>query len=276
MRIQPQSILPCLISGFVVLAVSSGSLAAQETTEGTESQTTEQDHKQAADAEPSQPVQMVRFMLNQKQVVGQLVDEKEGAITVRAPGRGTITYEKSRIDELKRFTIGRAAYFEKLGDYFAGQVWDFQNDEQDFARAQKYYLQGMTQAPEGGLKERLKRKYQGVEKQRREWQEEALRREELRHAEEKTQKAELEKELAQKKLNELEGALSAVERLQSGYRGLRKKLAHIEDKINAVEGFAGKNRRLIHRLRDTQEWLEEEIDDLEDDLHDHHDHRYRH
>jgi hypothetical protein len=222
---------------------------------------------------PAEKVRMVEFRMKQRRVVGRLIDEKEGSLKVRIPGSGTITFEKGSARDLKRYRVSRTLYHEKLGDYYLDQTWDFETDEKEFANAIKAYLQAIAGAAEGEQKERLRNKYKGAAEQRRAWQEESMRREKLKKAQAQAEAARLQEKLARKKLGEFESLARTVKKLRSETRALSKKFSGVGTKLGklqrhgaALEELVKRNRRSLHRLHEDVEWLEDEVDDLEDHI----------
>lgn len=234
--------------------------------------------KEGEETAAAETVRMVEFRMKERRVVGRLVDEKEDSVKVRIPGSGTITFEKGSVRGLKRYTVSRTLYHEKLGDYYLDQTWDFETDEKEFANAIKAYLQAIAGAPEGEQKQRLRSKYKGAAEQRRAWQEESMRREKLKKTQAQAEAARLQKQLARKKLDEFQKLARTVKKLRSDTTALSKKVSGVGTDLGklqrhavALEELVKRNRRSLHRLHEDVEWLEDEVDDLEDHIdHDHH------
>jgi archaellum component FlaC len=265
--------MPALALAIVLALVASATAA--EKTDGAASKANGPEKPQS-NAAPAQKVRMVEFRINERRVVGRLLEENEDSVRVRIPGSGTITFARGNVRDLKRYTVGRALYEEKLGDYYLDKTWDFENDEQEFANALKAYLQAIAAASESEQKERLRSKYRGSAEQRRAWQEESMRREKLQQARDRSEAARLQKELAQKKLDSFENLAKTVKELQSSAGQIREKTSSIDARlsqatrhINKLRDLLKRNWRALSRLHEDVEWLEDEVDDLEDFGHHH-------
>lgn len=274
MQAKPPLMTALLMATFVLLMRPAAPAEDGKPQPGPDAEETEQ--QQAAPAATPQ-VRMAEFRINDRRVVGRLIDENEESVKVRIPGSGTITFAREHVRDLKSYAVSRVLYQEKLGDYHIEQTWDFKNDERDYANALKAYLQGIAASSDGERKERLRNKYRGASEQRRAWQEESMRREKLAQARAQTEAARLQEELARKKLDEFEALAKAVRELRSDADALYEKISGFHTRLSRAERnldrqgeLIQRNRRSLHRLYRDMEWLKDEVDDLEDHFHHRH------
>jgi len=196
------------------------------------------------------PVQMAEFVVSGRKLKGRITSEDDRMIRIERLGSGEIGYEKTRLQHLKRYEVPASIFHESVGDYHAAKTWDFDDDESDFIRARKAYQRALACLPTPVVKERIQKKYDGILKERDEWQEEALKRQELLTAEQETENARLQKELTQEKLDALEELSQTKEELQTRISGLRGDVAALARQIRSMDRSMAK--------------MAEDIEDLED------------
>jgi hypothetical protein len=186
-------------------------------------------------------IPMVRFVLRDAVQEGRLVSEDEGTLRVESLSGSVIGYRKADFKNLERFSLSPEAYYERVGDYFADQLWDFKDDLNDFARARRAYQKSLNAAPTESAKEKLEE----LASQREVWQKEMLLRQEILAAEARAESARLEKEATQRKLKDLQDIADG--------------LGTLEERVKAME----QSEKLTQaRLQD----IRHEIRNLQDDV----------
>ncbi len=193
-------------------------------------------------------VAMARIKLSHTTIEGRIVHEDERLLRIESIAGSIIGYDKRSVKEVTRFAIPAHVYHERLGDHYAEQLWDFEDDLNDFVRARKAYQRSLNIASTAAVQQKLEHLAQEREK----WQEEVLQRHEIQEALDRAETARLEKERAEQTLKEqqqLYGLLEKQTRL----------ISKLEDRLKALE----RGNYLIRlRLDD----LKDDIDDLEDDF----------
>lgn len=111
-----------------------------------------------------------------RQKVGKVVYEDEGIIRLQElGGRATISYPKEIVSRTEMFTLDPHEYYERVGDAYAENLWDFENDLQEFSRATDAYRKSLGQKE---TKE-VQAKYDRLMEERGKWLEAAAKREQM-------------------------------------------------------------------------------------------------
>jgi len=89
------------------------------------------------------------YLKNGKLVFGKLVDEDRNKVTIEQLEGSKIivaTYSKRDIEprSLQVKTISASRYYQDLAEYFAGRVWDFEDDPDDFIQAIRCYTKARS------------------------------------------------------------------------------------------------------------------------------------
>ena len=247
-------------SAWLVLALASLALgageptaqpAAQPTAEPAAAPKAEKPAEPAAEvAEPGRTVQMVELMLPGRTVEGRLVFEDDALVRVEAIGSGVIGYARGSIRDLRRFTISASAFQERHGDHYHGRAWEAEDAPAEFARARQAYQRALLAAETDEDRARLKSKLDVLAADRDEWQQEALRAQQLDLARHEVELAVLEKELTREKI-------SALQRQEQELQALRAAVQRMQTDGQVLA-------RMVEALQADLLNLEDEVDDLDD------------
>ncbi len=188
---------------------------------------------------------MVDLVLDTDTVRGRVLHESDSSIRIESLGRGTIGYAKSKVGEIRRFSLSELEYYEELGDIYHERAWDFEDGATLFVKARQSYLRALNQNPDTEDESRIERKLQFLGEDRAAWQEEILRREELKKAQKEVELLELQKQ-------------AAAEQLEMGRRNL--------EEIRELQRVVTELTDRFERMGDFLTLVDEKIEDLEDDV----------
>lgn len=191
-------------------------------------------------------VQMVELVFDGRKVRGRIVLETDELMRIESVGGGIIGYGKDDRTQIRRFSIGRCAYYEEQGDYFRERAWKVEDAPTEFVKARQAYQQALAHAEVEEDRVRLEARLAGVASDRDEWQKEVMRKAEIDKARQEAELVRLEQELTRQKL-------TTLRRHENNIQQLRTTQAEMEQQMG----------RIIVLLED----LDRKFEDLEDDVH---------
>ncbi len=190
-------------------------------------------------------VEMVEIALSSRVLTGRLVMETEAMIHVEPPAQATVAYPKDTIRDLKRFSIPLYEYHEQVGDAYNDRIWEVEDGPAMVVKARRAYEKALQQVTGQEARDRIEAKLEALAEERDEWHREALRKEEVKKAEQEAEKARIERDLAEEEL-------ASVRRHERLIQELRDIVEKLDDRLD--------------RLEDKVEYLDEKVEDLEDDI----------
>jgi hypothetical protein len=198
-----------------------------------------------ADADGAATIAMVEVVSERETVRGRILHETEDQIKVESFGNGVIGYRKSDLREIRRFTLPAGSYYEELGDLHLLNAWEADDAAAEFIKARQAYVTAAGRSLQQSDRDQIMTKLDLLAEEREEWQREALRREQLKQAQEQTELTRLQKQIAAEQL--------AVGRRQEQY-------------IKEIEKAFREMQDQTQRMGDFVRLLEQKIEDLEDDV----------
>ena len=201
-------------------------------------------------AAPGDMVPMIELVLPGRTVRGRLVREDEDLIRVQAVGTGVIGYARATVREMRRFSVTKGAFAEMEGDYHHKIAWDADDGPAEFVRARQAYQRALVAADTDGDRARVQAKLELLAGDRREWQQEALRAQELAIGLHEIEIAALETQLTRQKLEMLQRQAQDIEALKAA--------------IQQIQADGQLLTRMVKELEADLIDLEEEVDDLDD------------
>ena len=137
-------------------------------------------------------------------------------------GAGIIGYTRATVRDMQRFTITAAAFAERQGDFHLGRAWEAEDPPAEFVRARQAYQRAVLAGLTTEDRDRINAKLEVLSDEREEWQQEALRMQELDYGRHQIDLAVLEKQLTSQRIEalqrqeqELAALRTAVQRLQA-------------------------------------------------------------
>ena len=194
------------------------------------------------------PVQMVRFLLSETRIEGRVVFEHESAVKIMRPGGAEIRYDKRYLKDIEHYALPAEKYYELLGDFHAAKIWDFEDDLSDIFRARVAYEKSLASRRTA----QVEKKYKNLTETRDQWQKEMLKQHELEESRYRVQTAELEKQLAERKLEALKDIEQTVKEQNVTFERLRNEVGELKDMV----------RQLQRGLAE----MDKELEELEDDV----------
>ncbi len=223
-------------------------------------------------------VRMMELTLDSRRVKGRLVRETEETIRIESLGGGAIGYRKENIREVRRYSIPAADYYAMLGEHYQQKAWELEEAPTLFVKARQAYRKALESAEED-RRARFRRRLEALSEERKEWQEEALRRQRVEKAAQEAELARIEKELAEEKLATVRRHEEVIRGLQSTMRevgrqveelyyltdALERGLLNLEDDVEDLErrDSAFITSRIFVDLRSSHKRLERKVDRLE-------------
>ncbi len=198
--------------------------------------------------EPSETVPMAEILVKDRRIRGRIVLETETSLRIDPPARSPVAYPLDSVQDIQRFTLPAHEYYEEVGDAWRDEAWEAQDPPEAFMRARRAYRKALERAPNAGDRERLRARLETIAAERDEWQQEALKEQQLRKAAHEADAARIEKELAQERL-------ASVRRQEQVLEELKASLGQTEDRLRRLEYFA---REVTREIED----LEKDIDRL--------------
>lgn len=192
---------------------------------------------------------MIRFLMRTGMAEGRIISEDADLMRIELLSGGIIGYQVKDLKNPERLMVTPAQYQEKVGDCFSGQLWDFEDDLDDYARARTAYRRSLDIAPDPGVEKKLEK----LTAEREELQKELLRRKEVEAAEERAETARLDREAVEQELKQLK-ELEEMLKHQSGL------LDKIVEKIKDSD-------QTDKLLKDRTAELKKDLDDLADEVH---------
>jgi len=199
---------------------------------------------EAAAGAAEERVEMVRFVLGRKAVEGRLVMEDETVLRVEGLDGTVVGYEKATLRDVQRYDLRASRYHEKMGDYYVGRLWDFEDDLTDFARARREYRRALSIADTAAVRQKLA----DLQREREEWQQELLRRKAVEQAEARVEAAVLEKEMLQQQLQSQQEVADELERHALLLEELEGRIERLEDSSRLARERLADLRRDVERL----------------------------
>ncbi len=234
--------LLALVAMFILVT---GALLAQEAPEP------EQPPESATPAleEPADTVEMVEVVLEDRVVRGRLLNETDESVRVQALAGWTSAYRKDAVRELRRFSVPAYAYYEELARYYQEQAWEAEDPPAMFLQARRAYRGALQHAEAPDVRERLNQRLDELEADRKEWQQELLRRQEASKAQHEAEMARIESDLARERLESLRRQEELVDRLARAIQQIQ------DSNLRITRALEEMDRRLAE--------LEDEVDDLD-------------
>lgn len=234
--------LLALVAAFILVT---GALLAQEAPEP------EQPPESATPAleVPADTVQMVEVVLEDRVVRGRLLNETDESVRVQALAGWTSAYRKDAVRELRRFSVPAYAYYEELGGYYQEQAWEAEDPPAVFLQARSAYRSALQHAEAPDVRKRLNQRLDQLEADRKEWQQELLRRQEASKARQEAETARIEKDLARERLESLRRQQEMTDRLARAVQQIQ------DSNLRITRALEEMDRRLAE--------LEDEVDDLD-------------
>lgn len=193
----------------------------------------------------SEAIPMAEVLLDKETVRGRVLLETDDVLRLSSFGKGVIGLRIGAAREIRRFDLPPAVYFEEMGDFHQQRAWSVDDGATEFVKARQAYMNARRHARGQAERLRIQERLDHLAAERLEWQEEALRREELRRAQEQTELIRVQKKIAE-------------EQLEAGRRHER----YIEDLVRAVADLDGR----LDRVSIVLEALSDDMEDLEDDV----------
>ncbi len=215
---------------------------------------------------------MMTFVVNQTPHRGRVVYEDEDVVLLEKPSGASVRYQKDRLSDVKRFVLSLSDYWEEIGDYHMGRIWEHTDSLQDYHKARSAYLKSLGYEDEDAVKLKLGR----LEAERDYLQRELIRQQEVAKAEHEAEKARLEKERLEAKLKPMPEFERTVKDYTENLREVRYILRDVTQNIERLQrdldrlkgrvtDLSYRNRVIIHLRRDYDS-LKETIERLQKSL----------
>ncbi len=213
-------------------------------------------------------VKLIDFYLrNNELVYGKLIDEDAKKITVEQHQGSKMTvnyYSKRELDgrTIHTQTVPEYKYDLELADYFAGRVWDFENDTDEFIYALRYYedakkLLAENSTPDPEKIKEINDKIAKLQADKKEWVKQAEARaalvklefqitfeKRLKDLEEKVNSI----KLPQGKIDEIEKALADIKQSQENLNNDISAISQdLSQQVNRLDSRINENRDMIYR-----------------------------
>lgn len=178
------------------------------------------------------------YLKDGKLVFGKLITEDKNKVTIEHIDGSKIivdTYSKRDMDPrtLQTKNVSAGKYYQDLAEYFAGRIWDFDDDPDDFIQAIRCYEKA-KQFITGTSKLNVERiqlidkKISGLKTDRQVWEREVQSRAKLKELEFKAE--------FQTRFNELENKIDAgTQKIDQSIQRLDKILTDIQDDHQKLE-----------------------------------------
>jgi hypothetical protein len=178
---------------------------------------------------PGDTVSMVELTLSGRTVEGRLVYEDDKIIRIEPIGTGTIGYALNTIRGIRRFSIPASEFDERCGEYYQDHAWTANDPPAEFVRARQAYNRALLAATDDEARTRVKAKMEILTADRNEWQQEALREQDLELGRHQIDLVVLERQLTKQKIDALARQEQQIQDLQDAVR-------RIEDDAQTLAG----------------------------------------
>jgi hypothetical protein len=191
---------------------------------------------------------MVEVHLEGRTVRGKLLQETDELVRVESIGGGTIGYRREDVKRIVRSEVPATSYHEQVGDHFRERAWEADDAPTMFAKARQAYRRALEHATEEGRRRHLEAKLENLARDRQDWQEDAIMREEVRKAAHEAELARLEKELTEQKLATLRRHEQVIRQMQDTVGSLQDETRRLGYAIETMS-------RRIEEVEDDIDWL---------------------